>query len=747
MDKKIIFNNVSLLTKEPKKTYRRKILKNINLTLDSNLVTSIIAENTYDRFLLGKLLSQKIKPTKGEINLLGDYLTNKTTFRGEKFSYITIDELNSINGEKTVGDFLKENILRKNFVKKNYLTSLKEFEKEREELQEEYAILNDKEKLQLKLFNKKKEYIQDNKLVNFERLNNNYKYNQLIKEYNDYLFDNEYSTKNLWRKLDSEILYYKNFYKGKEKSIKNGLKLLIKDIKEIRSQERAEQRVMQYSESVDRDIENLIFIRTKRELRNLYKYLKSLNKPNLDFKRQFISSIEKAIKNDNRNVFYKELDWILKEIRKITQFSNYEISSLLEMRISYIKNVLDPRSPINSRKFNNLLHYVEEKFNKRKLYFEKVISDIELEIEKSVLMDKQEKTNLMRQAWEHKIISLKFQAQIYKERIFVIEQNRKIIDEVALLHSYETINDVYDIIFELEKTLTDVDVALNNWRYRRQISLLKLMNKIQIDELIENKKNLNKKISEYSNMLDYKGDNVEYRKNIVQNFVNNRKYRIDKYDLTTLEKDWAEKRKQSIKERLEKISAIIKELEEKLDVYNFGNKELYLTYLLDDISFDTDGLELQMGNISIAQKQRLSLVKSVLEGKQVIIIEDPKYDLDLNSKTEIVNSIKNIVSNHNVLIVLLTDDLKLATTVSDKIAFMYRGTIFENGSLKSVINNPIHPFTKWMLDGLNNKYGSLGPFEGEMLNHSIFSDFKLKEVEKNHMVFCTEEEYQKWTNK
>lgn len=744
-DKRILLDNVSILHDDPDKGYKRKVIKNLNLNLELNSIVSIIASDNYDRHLIGQVLNGKVKTTEGQIRFMGSYFNNKTQYRGVKSEYITLDKINSIKNDKNIGEFLKENILNKKFNKKNYGSTLKEYKLELKNLSKELKDLSNDKKVSEKLINEKKSELQGRAIKKFKDLYKEQKSLNLIQEFKDCLHDNEIFIKTSNKKLEKEIIYTKEFYLGKEKSLKVFNKNNLKQIKEIRNKERDEIINNKSKNSVERDIENLIFSRTKRELKNLHRYILSLNTPNLEFKKTFIKSIENLIESKQNDTYYKKIEKVLKEVSRLTSFVNKDIYLQIKHRISFMKNILDPKSPINSREFNNLLNYIEKSYVGRRNYFYKAIDDIELQLEALQLKNKQERINSIREVWEHKIISLRFQAQIYRERIVVLNNQKAMIDEYAIAHNDNNTNHIYKYIFESENTLHKIDLALNRWRFKRQVLLLKLNSKICVENLKIDNEKIKKQISKIKSTLKHGGNFKIYKNAYIQSFINEHFKRIEANDLTLAMRKSIEKRKEDTKTRIKELNELINKLEIKMDTNNFENQELTLTYLLDDIFFDTDLLENTMDETSISQKQRLSLVKSILEGKEVIILEDPKYDIDLNAKSEIAKSIKNIVYKHNVMIILLTSDIKIAQATSDRIAFMNNGTVYEKGDLGEVIQNPTHPFTKQIIErALEQKFGRLKEFDVGTLRHSAFSILKNFEIGKDHTIFCTEEELTEW---
>ncbi|NQX83519.1 MAG: hypothetical protein HRS50_02310, partial [Mycoplasmataceae bacterium] len=192
----------------------------------------------------------------------------------------------------------------------------------------------------------------------------------------------------------------------------------------------------------------------------------------------------------------------------------------------------------------------------------------------------------------------------------------------------------------------------------------------------------------------------------------------------------------------EKISNII-------NLHNIDDLELKMTYLLDDVSFKIHPLNSKLFNLSISQIQKLSLVKSILEGYEIIILQDPVNDVDSLAKSSLSTAIKKISNDYNVMIIILTKDIKIAETFSDQIVIIKEGINIEQGTPKEIFENPIHPFTKEMIKN-SDKIKFLSPentfvnSSNKNLKYNLFANLKLRKIKDTHWIFSTQDEYDKW---
>ncbi len=98
--------------------------------------------------------------------------------------------------------------------------------------------------------------------------------------------------------------------------------------------------------------------------------------------------------------------------------------------------------------------------------------------------------------------------------------------------------------------------------------------------------------------------------------------------------------------------------------------------------------------LSGGESQRCLFAMAILQKPQLLILDEPTSALDIKSQASFIQLLKQLQSQYNLTILLITHNLALAATVSDYIYIMHRGEIIENGPPCSLFTNPIHPYTR-----------------------------------------------------
>ena len=98
--------------------------------------------------------------------------------------------------------------------------------------------------------------------------------------------------------------------------------------------------------------------------------------------------------------------------------------------------------------------------------------------------------------------------------------------------------------------------------------------------------------------------------------------------------------------------------------------------------------------------QRIMIAMSLLRLPRLLIADEPTTALDVTVQMQIVRLLENIRRKFGTAIMLITHDLGLVASISDRIAIMYGGRIMEYGHTEEVFANPRHPYTRALLEAV-----------------------------------------------
>ena len=100
--------------------------------------------------------------------------------------------------------------------------------------------------------------------------------------------------------------------------------------------------------------------------------------------------------------------------------------------------------------------------------------------------------------------------------------------------------------------------------------------------------------------------------------------------------------------------------------------------------------------LSGGQQQRVAIARALCLQPDVLFFDEPTSALDPELTQEVLKVIRALAEEHMTM-VIVTHEMAFARDVSDKIIFMDKGVIVEEGTPDQVINHPQHNRTKAFL--------------------------------------------------
>ena len=101
--------------------------------------------------------------------------------------------------------------------------------------------------------------------------------------------------------------------------------------------------------------------------------------------------------------------------------------------------------------------------------------------------------------------------------------------------------------------------------------------------------------------------------------------------------------------------------------------------------------------LSLGQRQRVAIARSLMMNPDVLLLDEPTSSLDPVSSSEVMDVIREL-KKKKMTFVMVTHRLDLAAEVSDRIAFMYNGQIYETGTADQIIYRPQNRVTRNYID-------------------------------------------------
>jgi oligopeptide/dipeptide ABC transporter ATP-binding protein len=99
-------------------------------------------------------------------------------------------------------------------------------------------------------------------------------------------------------------------------------------------------------------------------------------------------------------------------------------------------------------------------------------------------------------------------------------------------------------------------------------------------------------------------------------------------------------------------------------------------------------------------RQRAMVAMALSTKPKLLIADEPTTALDVTIQAQVIDLMKDLVKEFHMAILFITHDLGVIAQTADQVAVMYLGKLIEKGSVRQVLRNPQHPYTRGLLDAL-----------------------------------------------
>lgn len=180
-------------------------------------------------------------------------------------------------------------------------------------------------------------------------------------------------------------------------------------------------------------------------------------------------------------------------------------------------------------------------------------------------------------------------------------------------------------------------------------------------------------------------------------------------------------------------------------------KRILVVEILKSVGLDESVLPRYPLEFSGGQQQRIGISRAVVLRPQLLVADEPISALDVSIQAQVVNIFNDLKDKYNLTILFIAHDLRMVEYISDRIAVMNKGRILEVGKTSQIMNNPLHPYTKSLLEAVPSIHGDKGSLLGYQYNINIhnYSETNQPEwlkVNDDHFILATNEELDNWKN-
>lgn len=157
------------------------------------------------------------------------------------------------------------------------------------------------------------------------------------------------------------------------------------------------------------------------------------------------------------------------------------------------------------------------------------------------------------------------------------------------------------------------------------------------------------------------------------------------------------------------------------DLFNSRNEKGYNEYIqetMEKCGLAPYFLHRYPHQFSGGQRQRIGIARALALKPSFIVCDEAVSALDVSIQSQIINLLQDLKEENNLTYLFITHDLSVVKYISDRIGVMYLGVMVELADSEKIFENPLHPYTKALLQAIPrtdvNQGQELAVIEGDI---------------------------------
>ncbi len=142
-----------------------------------------------------------------------------------------------------------------------------------------------------------------------------------------------------------------------------------------------------------------------------------------------------------------------------------------------------------------------------------------------------------------------------------------------------------------------------------------------------------------------------------------------------------------------------------------GRTNERLTRLMSQVGLGNNVLNLFPHELSGGMKQRVTIAMAISHLPRLILADEPTSALDVVVQRQVIETLEAVRDEIGAAVILVGHDMGLMAQFADRIGVMYAGKLVELASVEEIFENPLHPYTRLLIESLPDTAGKR-PLQG-----------------------------------
>jgi peptide/nickel transport system ATP-binding protein len=119
--------------------------------------------------------------------------------------------------------------------------------------------------------------------------------------------------------------------------------------------------------------------------------------------------------------------------------------------------------------------------------------------------------------------------------------------------------------------------------------------------------------------------------------------------------------------------------------------------LLEMVGVDASRVSNYPHEFSGGMRQRALIAMALACNPKLLIADEPGTALDVIVQAQVLGLMRDLKEKLGLSMMMISHDLSIVAEVCEKVAIMYAGHVVEYGDVKSIFEEPLHPYTQGLI--------------------------------------------------
>lgn len=121
---------------------------------------------------------------------------------------------------------------------------------------------------------------------------------------------------------------------------------------------------------------------------------------------------------------------------------------------------------------------------------------------------------------------------------------------------------------------------------------------------------------------------------------------------------------------------------------------------LEEVEIPANRIDDLPTTFSGGMQQRLQIARNLVTHPKLVFMDEPTGGLDVSVQARLLDSLRGLVVELNLAVVIVTHDLGVARLLADRLLVMKQGQVVESGLTDRVLDDPHHPYTQLLVSSV-----------------------------------------------